>query len=152
MSSEYRDGEVVPAYPGGSGPKPPHDGWMRQFLRAEGARQTMLLSRLAQRLERDLEGQPAGLPSREFVRVARLYLDGYRQLAALELEHAKVRLEAERVARGMPPMTDEEYAAANAEIARAGLPELADTELEQEVARRRRTKPMVLAAVKEVER
>jgi hypothetical protein len=84
---------------------------MRQFLRRKPEQQVGMLTALTERLERDLAKLPDGqLPSKEWVRVARLRLDAYRMLATLELETAKVRLRAER-SHVRAPMTDEEFQA-----------------------------------------
>ncbi len=115
--------------PSGSGPS---DGWMRQFLRREAEQQVGMLTALRERLQRDLERRPDELPGKEWVRIARLYQDGYRHIASLELEHAKLALLAERA-----PMTDEEVARWMEQLGREAVRALSDEELEAEIERRR---------------
>lgn len=120
--------------PSGSGPR---DGWMRQFLRRKAEQQVGMLTALTERLERDLAKLPDGqLPSKEWVRVARLRLDAYRMLATLELETARVRLLAER-ANQRAPLSDEEYQREIAELGREAVRALSVEELEAELARKR---------------
>jgi hypothetical protein len=112
---------------------------MSRFLGEEAEAQTRMLTTLRGRLER---GQDAAdprstePPSREWVRAARLYLDGYRNLAQLELEHAKVRILADRAGH-KPPMTDEEFQARLEELGRQAIGALSAEELEAELARKR---------------
>lgn len=119
--------------PSGSGPC---DGWMRQFLRRGVEQQVGMLTALRERLQRDLERRPDELPGKEWVRVARLYQDGYRHLATLELETAKVRLMAER-AHVRAPLSDEEYQAELEALGREAVRALSVEELEAEIERRR---------------
>lgn len=124
----------------------PRDGWMRQFLRRDAERQVAMLDSLHARLEGQLkELKGFDLPDKEWVRVAQLRLDGYRVLATLELEAAKVYLMAER-AKVHAPMSDEEFATRIQELGRqavAALPaeerarSLSVEELEAELARKR---------------
>jgi hypothetical protein len=115
--------------PSGSGPR---DGWMRQFLRRKPEQQVGMLTALAERLERDLAKLPDGqLPSKEWVRVARLRLDAYRMLATLELETARVRLLAQQA-----PMSDEEYQRELEALGRDAVQALSVEELEAELERR----------------
>lgn len=96
-----------------------------------------MLTALTERLERDLARLPDGqLPSKEWVRVARLRLDAYRTLATLELETARVRLLAQR-ANQRAPMSDEEYQAQLQALGRDALDTLSVEELEAELERRR---------------
>jgi replicative superfamily II helicase len=86
---------------------------MASFLAEEAEAQTRILVALRVRLENGAaaaDPKATKSPSREWVRAARLYFDGYRHLAQLQLEHAKIRLLAERV-HGKAPMTDTEYEA-----------------------------------------
>ncbi len=121
---------------------PQRDGWMRRFLGEEAEAQTRILATLRGRLERGMAAADATdpdatePPSREWVRAARLYLDGYRALATLELETAKLRLLATRVT-GKAPMSDEEYQAQLEALGRDGLDALPVDELEIALARRR---------------
>lgn len=120
--------------PCGSGPS---DGWMRQFLRRKPEQQVGMLTALTDRLERDLAKLPDGqLPSKEWVRAARLRLDAYRTLATLELDTARVRLLAE-LANQRAPMTDEQYEREIAELGRDAVRALSVEELEAELERRR---------------
>ena len=120
--------------PCGSGPS---DGWMRQFLRRKPEQQVGMLTALTERLERDLAQLPAGqLPSKEWVRVARLRLDAYRMLATLELETARVRLLAQR-ANQRAPLSDEEYQRELEALGRETVRALSVEELEAEIERRR---------------
>lgn len=123
--------------PTSSGANRPHDGWMRQFLRRGAERQAEMLDALDARLRLDLEKlDPERLPSEEWVRAARLRLDGFRALAQLELETAKVRLLAQRV-NGKAPMTDEEYEAHVRGLVTDGLDALPLEELEAALERKR---------------
>jgi hypothetical protein len=76
------------------------------------------------------------VPGNEWCRLARLYQDGYRVLATLELETAKVRLLAER-AHVRAPMTDEEFSREIEALGRKAVRALSDDELCVEIARRR---------------
>ena len=120
--------------PSGSGPS---DGWMRQFLRRKPEQQVGMLIALTERLERDLAKLPDGqLPSKEWVRLARLRLDGYRMLATLDLETARVRLLAQR-ANQRAPMSDEEFQRELEALGRDAVRALSVEELEAELERRR---------------
>lgn len=132
---------------------------MARFLAEEAEAQTRILVGLRGRLERgqaaaaerDAAAVAAGKqpshepPSREWVRAATLYFDGYRHLAQMQIEHAKLELEARRV-NGKAPMSDEEYQAQLQALGRdavQALPPaeraqtLSSEELEAELARRR---------------
>jgi hypothetical protein len=109
---------------------------MRQFLRRGAEQQVGMLTALRERLERDLERRPDELPDKEWVRVARLYQDGYRHLATLELETAKVRLMAER-AHVRAPLSDEEYQAELKALGREAVRALSVDELCAEIEGRR---------------
>lgn len=123
--------------PEGRGTPRVSDGWMRQFLRRGAEQQAGMLDALLARLHRDLEKLPAdALPGKDFVRVARLYQDGYKHLAQLELDTAKLRLLAER-AHARAPMTDEEFAAQIEALGRQAVSALSVEELEAELARKR---------------
>lgn len=123
--------------PEGRGTPRVSDGWMRQFLRRGAEQQAGMLDQLLARLHRDLEKLPADqLPGKDFVRVARLYQDGYKHLAQLELDTAKLRLLAER-AHARAPMTDEEFAAQIEALGRQAVSALSVEELEAELARKR---------------
>lgn len=117
--------------------RPKHSGWMSQFLRKEAEEQTALLEGLRARLIKRLENQanPAELPDEDWCRVARLYQDGYRTLAHLELETAKVRLLADR-ARDKGPMSDEQFAAQMDALGRQAMQGLSDDEFALEQRRR----------------
>lgn len=117
-----------------------HNGWMRQFLRSQAERQASMLGLLAARLERDLRDNPVGLPSKEWCRVARLYQDGYRNLAQQELEAAKVQLLARRVS-GRAPLSDDEYEQQMAALGREAVRALSVDELEAELAAKRALPP-----------
>lgn len=119
------------------------DRWMREFLATEAEAQTRMLTGLRLRLERGqaaADPKSTAPPSREWVRAARMYLDGYRALATLELEHAKVKLMARKA--GMDALTDEEYAKELVELGRDAVRSLPDDELRAELERR----AMALAA------
>lgn len=133
--------------PGGTGNgRRPHSGWMDQFLRRGAEQQAGMLDNLLGRLKADMDKLPAdAVPGKEWVRVARLYQDGYRHLAQLELEHLKFRLLAERSAI-KAPMSDEEFAAQLEALGRKAIGALPAEErarglsaedLEAELARRR---------------
>lgn len=112
---------------------------MSRFLVDEAEAQTRILATLRGRLERgQAAADPASTepPSREWVRAARLYFDGYRALAQLELEHAKIRLLAER-AHVRAPMTDDEFQAQIAALGRQALDTLSAEDLEAALARKR---------------
>lgn len=118
---------------------PQHDGWMRRFLHEEAEAQTAMLRTLRGRLERGMaaaDPKSSEPPSREWVRAARLYFDGYRALATQELEVAKVRLLAQRV-NGKQPMTDAEYEAQLQALGRDAIGTMSVEELEAELARKR---------------
>ncbi len=124
--------------PSGSGPS---DGWMRQFLRRKPEQQVGMLTALTERLERDLAKLPDGqLPSKEWVRLARLRLNAYRMLATLELETARVRLLAQR-ANQRAPMSDEEFQREIEALERDALDTLSVEELEAALARKRARPP-----------
>jgi len=122
--------------------RPERDRWMSRFLTEEAEAQTRILATLRGRLERGQvaaekrDPQDAKSPSREWVRAARLYFDGYRHLAQLELEHAKIRLLAER-AQVRAPMSDDEFQAKIAALGRQALDTLSAEELEDALARKR---------------
>lgn len=124
--------------PGGTGNgRRPHDGWMSQFLRRGAEQQAGMLDNLLSRLQADMGKLPAdAVPGKEWVRVARLYQDGYRHLAQLELEAAKLRLLAER-SKVRAPMTDDEFAAQIEALGRKAVGALSVEELEAELARKR---------------
>lgn len=112
---------------------------MARFLAEEAEAQTGILRGLRGRLERGMAAaDPASTepPSREWVRAATLYFDGYRHLAQLQIEHAKLELEARRVT-GKAPMTDEEYQAQLQALGRDAIGALSAEELEAELARKR---------------
>jgi hypothetical protein len=116
----------------------PHDGWMAQFLRAEAARQAEMIQRVRQRVERDLERteEIGTVPGEDTMRAAKFAQEGFKILATLELEAAKVELLARRVL-GKAPMTDEEYAAQLEALGRDGLDALPVEEIEAALQRRR---------------
>jgi hypothetical protein len=109
---------------------------MAQFLRREAERQAQMLVQVRERVERDLERNPKGVPSKETMRAAKFAQEGFKILATLELEHAKVELLARRVL-GKAPMSDEEYAAQLAALGRDAVDALPVEELEAAIARRR---------------
>ena len=115
---------------------------MSRFLSEEAEAQTRILVTLRGRLER---GQAAAekrdpentkAPSREWVRAARLYFDGYRHLAQLELELAKVRILAER-SHIRAPMSDDEFQAQIEALGRRAMDAASAEELEAALARKR---------------
>lgn len=139
--------------------RPERDRWMERFLVEEAEAQTRILTGLRGRLERGMDAaekrdadaiaagrEPSDVPpSREWIRAASLYFDGYRHLAQLQIEHAKLELEARRVT-GKAPMSDEEYQEQLRALGRdavQALPPaeraqtLSSEELEAELARRR---------------
>ena len=117
---------------------PKHNGWMAQFLRKEAEQQSALLEGLRTRLIAALgkQADPAALPDKDWCRVARLYQDGYRMLANLELEAAKLRLLADPHGT-QQPMSDDEFNAKLAELGRQAVQGLSDEELTAELQRRR---------------
>lgn len=129
--------------PEGRGTPRVSDGWMSQFLRAEQEKQAAMLVRVRERVERDLERQPNGMPGKETMRAARFAQDGFKALAQLELEKAKLELDAVKVqllARRLNdkrPMTDEEYAAQMEALGRDALDTQPLEELEAAIARKR---------------
>jgi hypothetical protein len=109
---------------------------MAQFLRREAEAQAEMLVRIRRRVESDLDAKPNGVPGKETMRAARFAQEGFKILATLELEAAKVELLARRVL-GKAPMSDDEYAAQLAALGRDGLDALPVEELEAAIARRR---------------
>lgn len=123
---------------------------MARFLAEEAEAQTVILRGLRGRLERgmaaaekhDADAIAAGKqpshepPSREWVRAATLYFDGYRHLAQLQIEHAKLELEARRV-NGKAPMSDEEYQAQLQALGQDAVRALTPEQFAAEVERRR---------------
>lgn len=112
---------------------------MARFLAEEAEAQTGILRGLRGRLERGMAAaDPASTepPSREWVRAAALYFDGYRHLAQLQIELAKLELEARRL-NGKAPMSDEEYQAKLRDLGRDALDTQPVEELEAAIARRR---------------
>lgn len=130
--------------------RPERDRWMARFLAEEAEAQTVILRGLRGRLERgmaaaeqrDADAIDAGKqpshepPSREWVRAASLYFDGYRHLAQLQIEHAKLQILRERM-RIKEPMSDEEFAAQIEALGRQAVRSLSDEEFEAEARRRR---------------
>lgn len=115
----------------------PSDGWMAQFLRREAERQAEMLDAIHARLKLQLEKlDPERLPSEDWLRAARFAQDGFRHLATLELETARVTLLAQRV-NGKAPMSDEEYEAKLRDLGRDALDTQPVEELEAAIARRR---------------
>jgi hypothetical protein len=113
--------------------------WMSDFLGEEAEAQCRILAKLRGRLERGQDAadpRSTAPPSRDWVRAMAMYLDGYRVLAQLELEHAKVRILADRAGH-KPPMTDEEFQARLEELGRQAIGALSAEELEAELARKR---------------
>lgn len=102
--------------------RPERDRWMERFLVEEAEAQTRILVGLRGRLERgmaaaeerDAAAVAAGKkpnpkpPSREWVRAARLYFDGYKHVAMLQLEYAKLEIARQRAERapGAPPVPE----------------------------------------------
>lgn len=112
-------------------------GWVSRFLRADAERQARMLETLSDRLERDLVNLPEKqLPSKEWIRAARLRLDGFRALAQLELETARLKLLAARVGQGERELTDEEYEAGKLELGLETLQSMPVDRLGTELARR----------------
>jgi hypothetical protein len=122
--------------PEGRGRPAVSDGWMAQFLRREAEKQAEMLIRIRERVERDLDAKKDGVPGKETMRAAKFAQEGFKILATLELEHAKVELLARRVL-GKAPMSDDEYAAQLQALGRDGLDALPVNELEAALARRR---------------
>lgn len=116
---------------------PARADWMRRFLAEEAEAQTVMLSGLRGRLERGMaaaDPKSTDPPSREWVRAARIYFDGYRALATLEIETAKLRLLAQR---GHRPLTDDEYQAQLQALGQDAVRALSPEDFEAELARRR---------------
>lgn len=122
--------------PDGRGTPRVSDGWMRQFLRREIEQQAAMVVQVRQRVQRDLEKTPEGIPGKDTMRAARFALDGTLHLARLELEHAKLQILAQR-AGARAPMTDEEFAAQIEALGRQAISALSVEELEAELARKR---------------
>lgn len=122
--------------PEGRGTPRVADGWMRQFLRREIEEQAAMVVRVRERVTKDLDAKPEGIPGKDTMRAARFALDGCLHLARLELETAKLRLLAER-AHARAPMTDEEFAAQIEALGRQAVGALSVEELEAELARKR---------------
>jgi hypothetical protein len=119
--------------------RPERDRWMQGFLAESLEQQARILTVLGARLERgQAAADPASTksPSREWVRAARLYFDGHKHIAMLEIEHAKVRLLAERV-HGKAPMTDAEYRAQLEALGQDALDTQSAAALEAALARKR---------------
>jgi hypothetical protein len=97
-----------------------------------------MLARIRERVERDLDRSEelCMVPGEDTMRAAKFAQEGFKILATLELEHAKVELLARRVL-GKAPMSDEEYAAQLQALGRDGLDALPVDELEAAIARRR---------------
>ncbi len=126
--------------PDGRGTGRTSDGWMRQFLRREAEAQTAMLLRLRERLDRDLDKldreKIEGVPGKEWRRAAKLYIDGYRTLAQLELETARLRLLAQRQ-NEQRPLSDDEYEREIGQLGREAVKTLTDEEFQLEAERRR---------------
>ena len=125
--------------PEGKGTPRVSDGWMRQFLRREAERQARMLEDIHRRLDKDRERNPDELPSEGHMRAARFAQDGFRHLATLELEAAKVGLLAKRL--GQAPMTDEEYQRQLEALGDDALDTAPVEKLEAALARRRAVLP-----------
>jgi malate synthase len=122
--------------PEGRGTARVSDGWMAQFLRREAEQQAQMLVQVRERVERDLAAKPNGVPSKETMRAAKFAQEGFKILATLELEHAKVELLARRVL-GKAPMSDEEYMAKLEALGDDSLDTQPIEKLEAAIARRR---------------
>lgn len=120
------------------------DRWMRDFLEQEGEAQTRILTTLRGRLERGAAAaDPKSVepPSREWVRAASLYFDGYRHLATMELERAKLELDRVRVRllakrAGIHELSEAEYEEQVAALGRESVAALPDEEVLAEARRR----------------
>lgn len=123
-----------------TGGRRPHDGWLAQFLRKEAEQQAAMLVAIRERVQRDLERNPDVVPGKETMRAARFAQEGYKILAGLELETAKVKLLAQRV-HGKTPMSDDEYAKELEALGRDALDSLSDADLALELERRRTALP-----------
>lgn len=132
--------------PEGRGTPRVSDGWMRQFLRRELEQQAAMVVAVRERVQRDLESKPEGMPGKDTMRAAGFAQAGFKILADLELEHAKLELLAIRVLGRQEPMTDDEYQAKLEALGRDALrslpaaeraQDLSVDELEAELARRR---------------
>lgn len=122
--------------PEGRGTARVHDGWMAQFLRREAEAQAEMLVRIRERVVKDLEAKPDTVPGKETMRAAKFAQDGFKILADLQLEAAKVELLARRVT-GKAPMSDDEYQAQLQALGRDAIGALSAEELEAELARKR---------------
>lgn len=129
---------------------PQRDAWMARFLAEEWQEQTVILRTLRGRLERGMAASEerdaaavaagkrpnADPPSREWVRAATLYFDGVRHLGQMQIEHAKLELEARRV-NGKAPMSDEEYQQQLQALGQDAVRALTPEQFAAEVERRR---------------
>lgn len=128
--------------PGGTGNgRRPHSGWMDQFLAREAERQAQMLEDIHARLDKDRARNPDALPSKEHMRAARFAQDGFRHLADLQLETAKLELLALRVTGRQAPMADDEYQRKLEALGRDALDTMSAEELEAALARRRALAP-----------
>jgi hypothetical protein len=112
---------------------------MRAFIEESLETKCRILTKLGARIERGQDAadpKSTAPPSREWVRACALYCDGVRHVAQLELEHAKVRILADRAGH-KPPMSDEEFQAQIQALGRQALDTLSADELEQALARKR---------------
>lgn len=130
--------------------RPERDRWMARFLAEEAEAQTRILTGLRCRLERgqiaaaerDAAAIAAGMqpshepPSREWVRAAALYFDGYRHLAQLQIEHAKLQILRERM-RIKEPMSDEEFQRQIEALGDRAVDAMSVEQLEAKLARKR---------------
>lgn len=116
---------------------------MRDFLAEEAEEQTTILRTLRGRLQRGMDAaerqnpHATEPPSREWVRAFAMYLDGFRTLANMEIEHAKLQLLARRLNGKQPPMSDAEYEAQLQALGRDALDTMSAEELEAALTRKR---------------
>ena len=124
--------------PDGRGTPRVSDGWMAQFLRREAEAQAEMLVRIRERVQRDLDRtqESGAVPGKETMRAARFAQEGFKILADLELETAKVKLLAQRL-NGKTPMTDDEYQDKLQALGRDAVDALPVEELEAALSRRR---------------
>lgn len=112
---------------------------MARFLAEEWQEQTVILRTLRGRLQRGMDAadpKASDPPSREWVRAATLYFDGVRHLGQMQIEHAKLELEARRV-NGKAPMSDEEYQQQLQALGQDAVRALTPEQFAAEVERRR---------------
>lgn len=138
------------------------DASVNNWLRKELSRNTALLTKLRDKLEKSLERQPDepdadgrprwtqpdlnenGTPSRDWCRAFARYQTGLATLMQEQREQTKIQLLAKRA--GLGELSDEDYAREMVELGREAVRELSERDLVAELARRGLVLPEPLPA------